>query len=264
VYWALTSLCAFFLFAPQAFSTTISLSAASAQAQVLAPQSNLSDTQIGLPTQTSSLGKGFAQVVGTPNPTATSMVNGGNYIATADLSYQFAVLGPKGTVPFFVHGTVSVQGNSGPSNTFYFADSVLTVRSPFAGNPIVLQESACASNGDCTGYCPTSSSCPGIFFNAELVLTANLAYSIELQSYTKACSQQAVCSGISTGFVSALADPSLFIDPSFSGVNDYTLILSEGVGNPVVTPEPSAFVLATGGAAWLIVWRRRASARNRL
>src|SRR5713101_2428797 len=110
------------------FASTITLAAASAQAQVQDRQSNLSDIEIGMPTQTSTLGAGFAQVVGFPDPFATSTVTGGNFKATGDLSYQFEIVGPKGTVPFFIYGAVSAQGASGADQSFYFAGAVFTLK----------------------------------------------------------------------------------------------------------------------------------------
>ncbi len=67
--------------------------------------------------------------------------------------------------------------------------------------------------------------------------------------------------GFSTGGDAfASADPYIFVDPSFAGANNYSIIVSDGVGNaPATTPLPAAFPLfATGlGTLGLLGWRRK-------
>lgn len=253
---AFTLLLALFVGDLPCAATTITLPAAWAQTHAEDAGTHLSDSQVGYPDQIAVLGKGFAQVVGSPAPFATSSVNGGNYIASADLMYQFEIVGPKGIVPVFIRGSVTSSGSSGPSGTFYYAAAQVTLKDQLL-NTTLIDTTTCSSSGDCSAYCPTASSCPSADFNIELDLIANWVYTVDLSSFAQTCRQMTVCSGLSTGTAIAAADPSIFVDPSFGGVNQYRIVLSDGIGNAVVTPEPATWLLSLASLAGIATARRR-------
>lgn len=57
---------------------------------------------------------------------------------------------------------------------------------------------------------------------------------------------------------SASADPFIFIDPSFAGASNYSIVVSPGVGNgvPTTTPEPGTLALAGATLIAMGLWRR--------
>jgi hypothetical protein len=65
--------------------------------------------------------------------------------------------------------------------------------------------------------------------------------------------------GDSTSYASI--DPEIYVDPTFPNANEYSIVLSEGVGNPPPTtaiPEPStwAMLLIGFGGVGLIGYRK--------
>lgn len=239
-----------------ASASSITLASAVSLAEVQAPEINKSVTQTGPPGQTAALGKGFAQSVGTPNPTATASVTGGNFIADADLTYQFEIVGPKAVLPVFISGVVTAGASPGPEGTYFLAGAMFIFKDVIQ-NVTVLRESTCASNGDCSAWCPTTASCSGVSFSGEFELLTNWIYSIQIHATAQACAQVTLCQGLSTSSVYAFADPSIYIDPFYVGVNQYTIALSEGVGNPPPAPEPASVFLAVSGLAALFLRKRR-------
>lgn len=74
--------------------------------------------------------------------------------------------------------------------------------------------------------------------------------------------------GITTypGSSAASADPFIYVDPSFAGAGNYSILLSSGVGNgEATTPEPGTFLLVCGLWPLVLLVRRgfRLSQRDR-
>jgi len=68
---------------------------------------------------------------------------------------------------------------------------------------------------------------------------------------------------INPEFGTASADPIIFIDPSFAGASQYSVIVSDGVGNGVGSvPEPGTVGLVLSAA--LFLWVARARSRREL
>ena len=59
---------------------------------------------------------------------------------------------------------------------------------------------------------------------------------------------------------SSVVDPSIYIDPTTPGAADYSILLSDGVGNPppISAPEPGANGLLLLGMAFVLAIRKRA------
>jgi len=85
----------------------------------------------------------------------------------------------------------------------------------------------------------------------ELTLTANHIYRVTMIADA----------GAAAGSSGTLAFATAFIDPRFSfgpGVGqEYSFVLSEGVGNSALVPEPSSFVLLISGMLGLGHFRMR-------
>jgi hypothetical protein len=71
-----------------------------------------------------------------------------------------------------------------------------------------------------------------------------------------AVASNAILSDIS---VSAFADPSIYIDPTFALANEFSVVVSDGVPNPAPSPvpEPSSFILLMTGVLGLLNASRR-------
>jgi len=86
-------------------------------------------------------------------------------------------------------------------------------------------------------------------------LLTNTIYSILVSASASAATNNVIV-------VAAWADPHIYIDPTFLGGDQFSLIISDGIGNATLaaTPIPAAlplFIGAIGGAGLFGRWRTR-------
>ena len=69
-----------------------------------------------------------------------------------------------------------------------------------------------------------------------------------------------VGSGYASEGASAIADPTVMIDPSFADVSDYTIVFSQGIGSSASVPEPSplSVLIIAVAALGLLRWSGKA------
>jgi hypothetical protein len=69
---------------------------------------------------------------------------------------------------------------------------------------------------------------------------------------------QAANTAFFSGTASAFADPHIFVDPSFAGAGNYSVLLSDNVGNGLrPVPEPGTLMLLVVGLLSLAAVRQR-------
>jgi hypothetical protein len=183
--------------------------------------------------------------------TATSLAAGLETVgASAGALYSFEIVGPSTTfVPIIIDTILStaVSGYAGSSASI----TINTVPSNLVTPAYNARVTACQNNTSpfaCTGD-------PAAFDGAiHLTAISNLPEPGQLDLF--------VLTGAALGgFASASADPLITIDPSFPGAADFSLVLSDGVGNGLPTvPEPPTWtmiVVGISGLAAMIRARRR-------
>ncbi len=199
------------------------------------------------------------QGVATPLPSLTASAAITNFAvgaptfadALGQLTYYIEIVGP--TTSVFVPLSINMFGSlTSTSTPNQFSTSASQAEVMIDGTVILnVGSSAGAINyppeiGDATGN-----------FSSLRTLTEFANRSIRIDMLVRAD-----VSGYSLQSASAFLDPLFFIDPSFANANQYSIILSDGIGNgtsaTAETPLPAALPLfATGlaGLGWLA--RRR-------
>ncbi len=183
---------------------------------------------------------GGAATTAYPNPGATAygggygLFGGGNSMTT----FQFAVVenpgftGPPGMlVPVDVNAMLLASG-LGPT---YTAKANISV-SGASGNDLV------ASVCNVQAYGTPLYTCPG---------NGNISTTLLEVPNTPITVGLGALAGSNNGSATASADPSFFIDPSFALAQDYSIILSPGIGNPAPVPEPGEWALMLSGIGLL-------------
>jgi hypothetical protein len=173
-------------------------------------------------------------------------VHGGG--ATAVVRYFFEVTGGNSgdVVPLLIATNLSTDGTAASGGHSFASLSAFT--NSF-GNSFV----AVCTNESCG---TTASS-----FSGLLSTQAKSGEVGELNLQVSAGSGPS----LDSGFASASADPFIYVDPTFPAANQYSILVSPGVGNGIAAasvPEPgSAALLAlSAGLLWIAV-RKRTSSR---
>jgi hypothetical protein len=141
-------------------------------------------------------------------------------------------------LPVVIHTTLdaSVSGSSVVTGIAHATLSILD-----SGNSIAF------ASADCNAYQGCTSAHYGDPIN--LLLAPNHEYTVSLGVYASANYDNTA---------NTTADPQITLDPTFAHASDYTLSLSDGIGNSLSSvPEPSSFPLMAT-AALLVAGRRRA------
>lgn len=189
--------------------------------------------------------------------TAQAAVVGGVPDGFAVLNYSFEVVGgnPGDQVPLLIATGLSAITSVGPAISDGYAFSEIVVSTGLAG----ANETIC-SVGCCAGTGETS-------FSGVLDATAASGTIDTVHLEVEASSQSLPGLGITS---SASADPYIYVDPSFAGASNYSILVSPGVGNALpsstATPEPGSLWLvpiAMGAILAERLRRRRANAAPR-
>lgn len=103
-------------------------------------------------------------------------------------------------------------------------------------------------------YCTDTQQCAAANFSGTIGATATSGVINQLYLEVEASAGSRPQSGESA---TALADPLVYVDPSLAGAANYSILVSQGVGNGVSdTPEPDTLLLACFGVFALFVTRR--------
>lgn len=227
---------------------------------------------------------------GFPDPqiyaAVTNSVLGGGGLTGADLSYSFEIFGPVTNQPLPVIFSAAMvlsafggyedptvvcpDGGIGIGDCYSSRDSWAIALADFQ-----LPESNFTASVDCVtgGFpypssgilgapTPTSQACGLSGIIAAESLYENTMYTVYMEAIAYAVSGPITLTG-----ASAFIDPSIYIDPSFASADQYSIVLSGGIGNPTVptvsTPEPDSVALFGTALAVLVGIIRRKRRQSR-
>jgi hypothetical protein len=173
---------------------------------------------------------------------------GGSYSVVSKIDYNIEVTGPANVmVPYFFDtagGLTIVGSGSAQAKVDLVAPGGIGLKGFDASTLWTGTSTVCGTNGCVDG--------------TQLVqMLTNTQYAVEILA--------SVGAGTNIpGSISAWADPHIYIDPTFAGADQFTLLISDGVGNSIASPVPgptvgagaSSFVLAALFLGWFV--RRRA------
>ncbi len=196
-----------------------------------------------------------AQVIASPDPTASVDVTGGGSDcasvpqANAGMDYTFTVNGPGSTVEIDISSASTTIAEQ-PASGYYQADTLGLVE-PGGSFP--------SEYFGFTQLCYPSYECATAQNTAnDIVLTVDVGIGNELE-----ISAQALVDG--TGELYAEIDPIISIDSSVSDASAYSITLSENAGNsPAGVPEPSSgLLIMLALIAPALYWRGRTTLPGR-
>ena len=165
---------------------------------------------------------------------------------SGSLIYAIEILGPAADVPVLVDVSGGASGSSATNDPF----AAFAMKSLWRLEDVNLGLQPVFGEGIDTGQLT------GIFnqsfgHTVELTLTANHVYRVT----TVADAFAAAGSSGTSAFATAFIDPRFSFGPGIGP--EYSLILSDGIGNSALVPEPSSFVLLIAGMLGLGLFRMR-------
>jgi hypothetical protein len=178
------------------------------------------------------------------NATVTAGVFDEDFTAFGVLNYSFEVVGgaPGDEVPLLV-STNLVTTVSGGGDGYAFSEiQVSTALASNVGEVTCTQTSSPCLGDPAAGFSGTF----GVDATSGSVDTVHL----EIEA-----GAQAVGTAGATAFASA--DPLIYVDPSFEGAGEYSIVQSPGVGNGTASaPEPGTLILICCCGPFLLFARR--------
>ena len=192
-----------------------------------------------------TLGGVTGVLFGFPDAVGQASVHGNKDAASgadAFLTYYFTVVGSTfgQTIPIDISGSLFASATTGPADSVS-ALAAISVTTALDYDSAEVQ-AASPANG-------TAFSSPVLHVN----FLGGDQYLNFVQLHTYATGYG--------GFAQASADPYIYIDPSFANASNYSIVVSQGIGNspasPSATPEPVSFALAGIGLIGVALIRRR-------
>jgi len=172
---------------------------------------------------------------------------GGSYGVSSKVDYHIEVIGAAGVnVPYYFDTaggiTATGQFGTGSATVSLIAPGGIGLTG-FTAQTILEEDGTVA----CSGGCVNSTQ--------HISLLSNTQYAIEVSAGAGAFTNSAAS-------VHAWADPFIFIDPTFANGNQFSLLISDGVGNTPAVPEPSTWAMMILGFAGVgfMAYRRKAKA----
>jgi hypothetical protein len=164
---------------------------------------------------------------------------GGSFSVSAKVDYHIEVSGPTGVmVPYYFNTAGGITGIAGPGQSGAGSAQVSLIAPGGVGLTgfdagTILEQSGLAV---CETSCVNSTQ--------HVSLLSNTQYTVEVSAGGLVFTNYA-------SSLSAWADPYIFIDPTFVGGNQFSLLISDGVGNSPVAavPEPSTWAMIILGFA---------------
>jgi hypothetical protein len=178
--------------------------------------------------------------------------------SNAQLNYYIEVLGPGPTVTLDLQGSAALAAVGSDTSTISYIELILrddTINNVVAG---VGYTQGVAGPTYGTDY---GSGVPAGFNPASFKLDTSLSIPtssvMEVQMFASAEASSAA--GESAASASAYLDPYFSVDPSTPNADQYSILISEGIGNALTTPEPSTWAMILVGFAGIGFFARRAS-----
>jgi hypothetical protein len=173
---------------------------------------------------------------------------GGNYSVSANIIYHIEVSGPSGVmVPYYFDTAGGITSTAGPGQSGTANASVQLIApggiglTGFDASTVLTQSGTtfCGSNG-----CVNSTQ--------HVSLLSDTQYTVEVSASALVFTNYA-------SSVLAWADPYIYIDPTFANGNQFSLLISDGVGNTPAVPEPSTWAMMILGfaAVGFMAYRRK-------
>ena len=205
-------------------------------------------------------------LAGTPDPLASAGVDSSISTATASaqLFYYMEVVGGSGPVPVTVDVIASLfassygDGSGGAAFQIQQVSGISGSTICSSGSPCLVQSWGTCSVASAPGFCvgtPTA-----ISVDTAESLFSNTLYVIEVAA--SAGSPDPLVPYTVTGGGKGSADPSFAIDPITIDAGAYSLIFSDGIGNPASgpgpssVPEPATWAVLLAGIGALAALRR--------
>jgi hypothetical protein len=200
-------------------------------------------------------------VSASPNPAGSVSVSAGSQAegAAADINYYIEFSGPTATVPIQVNATASASGIGGNAQLWItdpqYNTSYLNLIASTDGGAYYGLNGLGPCSGDTLGQQSCGASyVPGTAVSNNLTWTAktNFVYYVNLDASVRSLPNN--------GNASASIDPTFSIASSVPDPQDYSILISDGIGNPAAStasPEPSTAILLFSGIGTVVCLARR-------
>jgi hypothetical protein len=182
--------------------------------------------------------------------------------SNADLNYYIEVLGPEPTVTLGLLGSAKLAASGADGSTTSQIQLILrdeAITNIVAGVNYQQGSATPVYSGDGFGSGVQAGFDPASF---TLETSFSIPTSSLLEVSMVASADALSIGGQGSASASAYLDPYFFIDPSTANLGEYSILVSEGIGNLPATPEPSTWAMMLLGFAGLSFVGYRASRRT--